>query len=176
MNQLDHPEKTIEERDSLWITIDIKSLPSATVRALASYTNDANVLDILADFPDLSNKLQVANNPHTLGKTLKRLAHEQLSFIKEAVAKHNNTFEETLEDLSKDEDEIVRIAAASNFKTPAKALILRLFDPCRNVVIAAIRNPMTPSENIKMLLDIKDPIIAYEVRHRLKKDKIEKDN
>ena len=176
MNQIERSDKSVEEREHLWITIDIKSLPSTTVSELAAYTDDANVLDILADFPDLSNKLQVANNSHTLGKTLKRLACEQLSFIKEAVAKHNNTFEETLEDLAKDEYEFVRIAAASNIRTPEKALILRLFDPCRDVVIAAIRNPMTPLENVKMLMGGKDFLIEYEIQKRIKLEAVNSEN
>jgi len=167
VNYFEESERNFDEREHLWITIDIKSLPSTISSALASYTSDPNVLDILADLSDITNKLQVALNPHTLGKTLKRLAKEAFVFIKEAVALHKNTLPETLEELAKDKDEIVRIAATSNYNTPVKVLILNLFDPCRNVVIAAIRNPMTPKENVEVLSNTKDSLILYEVKKRL---------
>ena len=176
MNQFERSDKSMEERENVWITIDVKSLPSTTVSALAAYTEDPNVLDILADFPDYSIKIQVAHNLNTLGKTLKRLAREELEFIKEMVAEHTNTFSETLEDLTKDDDERVRFAATSNIRTPEKALILRLFDPCRDVVIAAIRNPMTPLENVKRLMGGKDFLIEYEIQKRIKLEAVNSEN
>lgn len=173
MNQFERSGKSVEERENVWITIDVKSLPSTTVSALASYTEDSNVLDILADFPDFSIKIQVAHNIHTLGKTLKRLAREELEFIREMVAEHVNTFPDTLADLTNDDDERVRCSATSNIRTPVKALILKLFDPCRDVVIAAIRNPMTPIDNIKMLIGGDDFLIEFEIQKRLKSEEID---
>ena len=163
-------DELFDEREHIWITIDIKNLPSQIITDLASFITDPDVLDVLADSPNASTRLQVAKNVWTLGKTLKRLAKDPIDFIKEEVASHFNTFTETLVELSNDESERVRSAAVSNLHTPVDTLILKLFDPCRYVVIAAIQNPKTPKENVKMLIDSEDFLIAFEARKRLKKE------
>lgn len=168
MKRIELSDQRFDEREHIWVNVDIKNLPSMVLTSLAECTTDAEILDALADCPNLSTRLQVAKNIYTTGKTLKRLARDmELSFVREEVARHQNTFPETLLALVNDEDEKVRSFAASNPNTPVDALILKLFDSSVDVVIAAIRNPMTPKENIKMLVNSEVFLIAYEVKKRL---------
>lgn len=173
MKMMEKSDKPLEEQEHIWVTVDVKEMPSIILVSLASYIKDEEALDVLADSSNISVKLHVAENPFTSGKTLQKLSKESgIPFLKESIAAHVNAFKETLEELSKDEDEKVRRMAASNPKTPRSALILRLFDSSLDVVIAAIRNPATPKENIEMLKEGSNPIITYEVQRRLQKETI----
>lgn len=168
MKVIERSDKKFDEREHIWITFDIKNLPSTILVSLAAYATDIETLDVLADISNISVRLQVAKNVHTGEKTLRRLAKDTIIFVKEEVARNSNTPPDILVILSKDEDVHVRIAATSNLNLPVPDLILRLFDEKYEVVIAAIQNPMTPKENIQVLENSDNSLIVYQVKQRLR--------
>lgn len=167
MKLLEQSNQKLDERSHIWVTVDIKNLPSTILINLAIYATDEETLAILADTSNISVRLQVAKNIHTGKKTLTQLAKDPIIFVKEEVAQNPNTPKEVLAELSKDEDMHVRIAATSNLYMPVPDLILRLFDFKTEVIVAAIQNPMTPIENIRVLEKTDDKLVAYEVKRRL---------
>lgn len=82
---------------------------NATMRLI-----DGALLDMLADDPHGTVRLEVANNPHTEEATLARLAKEQNPHIRSAVASNEATGEATLEELALDESARVRKAVFTN--------------------------------------------------------------
>lgn len=172
MKTLERRDEKFEERSHIWLTIDIKDVPTIILRYLAGYLKDEEALDILADVDDDSVKIQIAFNPCTLTKTLTRMAHSAtFHYILELIAVHEHTDQDTIVFLMKHEDEKVRVAAVSNPHAPASELVLHLFDPSLDVVCAAIRNPTTPEENIDVLLTLEgiSPLILGEIQDRKNK-------
>ena len=134
--------KDLDDHDLLLL---VEHCPSSRL-TIASATRSPEVLDRLALDDSSDVREAVADNSRCSTNTLNILLNDSVAAVRMAVAQNPNVNEEDLERLAADNANYVRWGVAHNDKTPASVLARLLTDRDSYVSDEAKKNPNAPKK------------------------------
>ena len=131
------------------VILELKELSRSTLERIAYETHSSDVLDILSEYYDVSEK--VAMNPYATKERLARLANSKDPIIRREVAANPNSSKDILTNLSEDPWNLVRNNVAAN-PSASKSTLEKLASSQDEIIQNIIaKNPSAGTKVLEML-------------------------